>query len=52
MERRGSVDEAKAVDGAELALVWGDEAAIGHKLRVEAHKETTVRVRVRTSQLA
>ncbi|MGO2111286.1 MAG: aminomethyl transferase family protein [Pseudoclavibacter sp.] len=45
------IDEAKAVDGAELTLVWGDEASIGHKLRVETHKETTVRVRVRTAQL-
>lgn len=48
----GMIDEARAVDGTELTLVWGDEASIGHKLRVEAHKETVVRVTVRTSQLA
>ncbi|WP_198961168.1 aminomethyltransferase family protein [Pseudonocardia sp. MH-G8] len=46
----GVIDESKAIDGSELTLVWGDEASIGHKLQVEAHKETTVRVRVRTTQ--
>ena len=46
------INEEHAVDGTELALVWGDEASIGHKLKVESHKATTVRVRVRTAQLA
>ncbi|WP_030909847.1 glycine cleavage system protein T [Streptomyces sp. NRRL F-5126] len=46
----GMIEEAMAVDGTELTLVWGDEASIGHKLQVETHKETTVRVRVRTTQ--
>jgi hypothetical protein len=27
----GMIDEAKAVDGAELTLVWGDEASIACK---------------------
>lgn len=46
------IDEAKATDGTILTLTWGDEASIGHKLRVETHKETTVRVRVRTTQIS
>jgi vanillate/3-O-methylgallate O-demethylase len=44
----GMVDEELAVDGAELTLVWGDEASIGVKPQVEPHKETTVRVTVST----
>ena len=46
------IDEARVADGAELTLVWGDEASVGHKPLVEIHKETAVRVRLRTSQLA
>jgi hypothetical protein len=29
--------------------VWGDEASISYKPRVEAHKETTVRATISTS---
>lgn len=47
----GSIDEAAAVDGDEVTVIWGDEASIGHKLRVEAHKETTIRAKISTSPL-
>jgi hypothetical protein len=47
----GSIEEADAVDGDEVTIVWGDEASIGHKLRVEAHKETSIRATISTAAL-
>lgn len=44
-----SIDAGLAEDGQRLTLVWGDEASIGVKPQVEPHRETEVRVTVRTS---
>jgi vanillate/3-O-methylgallate O-demethylase len=44
-----TVDAELAEDGQRLTLVWGDEASIGVKPRVEQHRETEVHVTVRTS---
>ncbi|MFJ2755465.1 hypothetical protein ACIO3S_07710 [Nocardioides sp. NPDC087217] len=44
-----SIDAGLAEDGQRLTLVWGDEASIGVKPQVEPHRETQVRVTVRTS---
>ncbi|MEM6110732.1 hypothetical protein AAHS21_31650, partial [Mycobacterium sp. 050272] len=44
-----TIDEADANDGAEVTVVWGDEASIPYKPRVEAHKETTIRATVNTT---
>ncbi|WP_033225503.1 MULTISPECIES: aminomethyltransferase family protein [unclassified Streptomyces] len=43
-----TVDAEVAVDGERLTLVWGDEASVGVKPRVEPHRETEVGVTVRT----
>jgi vanillate/3-O-methylgallate O-demethylase len=43
-----TVDAELAEDGQRLTLVWGDEASIGVKPRVEQHRETEVHVTVRT----
>ena len=45
----GLVEEAHAADGTELEILWGNESAIGTKLRVEPHRARTVRVTVHTS---
>ena len=44
-----SIDETDAVDGDEVTVVWGDEASISYKPRVEAHKETTIRATISTT---
>jgi vanillate/3-O-methylgallate O-demethylase len=47
-----SIDEGDAIDDDEVTVVWGDEASISYKPRVEAHKETTIRATISTSALA
>src|SRR5258705_151796 len=47
-----SIDETDAIDDDEVTVVWGDEASISYKHRVEAHKETTIRATISTSALA
>ncbi len=45
----GLIDAEYAVDGMELEVRWGNESAIGKKLRVEPHRARTVRATVHTS---
>jgi vanillate/3-O-methylgallate O-demethylase len=45
----GLVDEELAVEGAELEVLWGNESAIGKKLRVEPHRMRSIRATVHTS---
>jgi len=45
----GLIDAELAVDGAELEVLWGNESAIGRKLRVEPHRARPVRVTVHTT---
>lgn len=47
----GTIDETDAIDGDEVTVVWGDEASIGYKSRVEAHKETFIRAKVSTTPI-
>jgi len=47
----GMVDAEYATDGAEVSVVWGDEASIPFKPSVEAHKEFPVRATIRTAPL-
>ena len=42
----GMVDEAGAVDGTEVTLVWGEENGGTKKVTVERHKQVEVRVKV------
>ncbi len=44
-----SIDETDAIDEGEVTVVWGDEASISYKPRVEAHKETTIRATISTT---
>jgi vanillate/3-O-methylgallate O-demethylase len=46
------VDEAEAVDGTELTLVWGEEDGGTAKRNVESHVQTTLRATVSTTSLA
>lgn len=45
------VDEEHAVDGAEVALLWGEENGGTAKLTVERHRQTEIRATIRTSPL-
>lgn len=47
-----TIDAVHAEDGEQLTLVWGDEASIGRKPRVEPHREVHVRATVRTRPAA
>ena len=44
------VDEAQAVDGAEVTLVWGEEDGGSDKPVVERHVQTEIRATIRTSR--
>ena len=48
----GMVDEADAIDGAEVTLVWGEEPDAPAKPAVERHVQTSVRATVSTVPLA
>jgi vanillate/3-O-methylgallate O-demethylase len=47
----GFVDEADAVDGQEVVIVWGEENGGTPKRNVERHVQTTLRATVHTSPL-
>jgi vanillate/3-O-methylgallate O-demethylase len=42
------VDEADAVDGAEVTLVWGEEDGGASKVAVERHVQTEIRAKIST----
>ncbi len=44
------VDEAHAIDGAQVAVVWGEEDGGSTKPVVERHVQTEVRATIRTSR--
>jgi vanillate/3-O-methylgallate O-demethylase len=45
------VDEADAVDGAEVTLVWGEQSGGSAKPSVERHVQTTLRATISTRPL-
>ncbi|WP_234027940.1 aminomethyl transferase family protein [Pseudonocardia dioxanivorans] len=45
----GFLDEADAVEGAEVTVLWGEEDGGTSKRNVESHVQTTIRARVRLS---
>lgn len=42
------MDEAQARDGAEVALLWGEEGGGTNKLTVERHEQTLIRATIST----
>jgi vanillate/3-O-methylgallate O-demethylase len=46
----GFVDEADAVDGSEVSILWGEENGGTGKRNVERHTQTTIRATVRTAR--
>jgi vanillate/3-O-methylgallate O-demethylase len=47
---RTMVDEAQAVDGAEVTIIWGEENGGTAKPLVERHVQTDVRATIHTSR--
>ncbi|KMO83745.1 aminomethyltransferase family protein [Mycolicibacterium chlorophenolicum] len=47
----GVIDDDDAIDGDEVTIIWGDQESIGHKLLVEAHKETSIRATIKVNPL-